>query len=69
MKDADQELRARAARSARMTVVGVPPEGDPLDADLIVPRLDDERVFDLLGIVKIADGAPVATVPHQRTGA
>lgn len=46
----DSALGARSARAAGMTVVGVPPDGDRFDADLIVPRLDDGRVLDLLGI-------------------
>jgi HAD superfamily hydrolase (TIGR01509 family) len=46
----DSALGARAARAAGTFVVGVTAAGTRLDADLIVPRLDDERVLALLGI-------------------
>jgi HAD superfamily hydrolase (TIGR01509 family) len=59
----DSVLGARSARDAGMIVVGVPPDGDRLDGDLIVPRLDDERVLDLLGIGEIA--APPANTHHK----
>jgi HAD superfamily hydrolase (TIGR01509 family) len=56
----DSVLGAQSARAARMTVVGVPLNGDRLEADLIVPRLDHGRVFDLLGIGEILNDAPEA---------
>jgi HAD superfamily hydrolase (TIGR01509 family) len=56
----DSVLGARSARAARMTVVGVPLNGDRLEADLIVPRLDDGQVFDLLGLGEISADAPEA---------
>jgi HAD superfamily hydrolase (TIGR01509 family) len=47
----DSPLGAQAARGAGLFVVGVPPRpGMGLDADLIVPRLDDRRLLLYLGL-------------------
>jgi HAD superfamily hydrolase (TIGR01509 family) len=48
----DSETGVAAARAAGMTVIGVPsfPGVDLDDADLVVPSLRDERVWDLLGL-------------------
>jgi HAD superfamily hydrolase (TIGR01509 family) len=48
----DSETGVAAARAAGMTVIGVPsfPGVDLDDADLVVPSLNDERVWDLLGL-------------------
>lgn len=45
----DSAMGTTSARSAALTVIGVTADdGVPLEADLIVPRLDDPRVFGLL---------------------
>lgn len=44
----DSRVGLRAARAAGLFTIGVSTAGAPLDADLVVRRLDDPRVFDLL---------------------
>lgn len=44
----DSALGAAAASAAGMTVVGVPSGAHDLEADLVVARLDDPRVFRML---------------------
>lgn len=47
----DSATGARAARAAGLTVIGVPRGPGVRDyADLVVPRLDDPRVFELFGV-------------------
>jgi HAD superfamily hydrolase (TIGR01509 family) len=56
----DSALGAQSARSAGLTVVAVPESGDRFEADLIAPRLDDARVFGLLGLGDDANRDPEA---------
>lgn len=46
----DSPTGARSARSAGLRVVGVPTSAEPLDADLVVARLDDSQVLLYLGL-------------------
>jgi HAD superfamily hydrolase (TIGR01509 family) len=46
----DSSTGARSARAAGLRRVGVPSNGAVLEADLVVPRLDDPRVFAYLGL-------------------
>jgi HAD superfamily hydrolase (TIGR01509 family) len=46
----DSPRGARAARRAGLLLVAVPSDGDRIDADLTVERLDDARVLSLFGL-------------------
>jgi HAD superfamily hydrolase (TIGR01509 family) len=46
----DSAVGATAARAAGMTVIGVAASTDRLEADLLVPRLDDHAIFVALGL-------------------